>query len=399
MRTVTVLGAGIQGVCAALALRAEGWRVRLVDQAPGAMLRASLRNEGKIHLGFIYANDPSFRTGRLMVRAALAFAPLIERWVGRRVEWGELRSRPFTYLVMQDSMLTPDEICAHYERLEIEYRATCESWHHYLGVRPESLWRKAPPPPQVDSERVAAAVRTAELAVDLVAFRRLMVGVVDESEISLHFAHRVESVARTGEGFAVEGVGRESTAWTLESDAVVNCLWEGRLKIDKEMGIEPNRPWVYRLKFRVLGELPQHLEGLPSLSLVLGPYGDIVPIPGSSYISWYPVCRRGWSKDLTIPESWQPPCNGQVDRHAGNEIASQVYEALEQLIPGIGATRTTTVDAGIVASWGDTDVDQPDSELHERFVIGVTGSDGYFSIDTGKFGCAPLFAAQLAEMI
>lgn len=399
MRTATVLGAGIQGVCAALALRAKGWRVRLVDQAPGAMLRASLRNEGKIHLGFIYANDPSFRTGRLMLRAALTFAPLIERWVPRSVDWEDLRSRPFTYLVMRDSMLTPDEIYSYYERLESKYRATRESWHHYLGMKPELLWRKGPPPLEVDPERVAAAVMTAEVSIDLVAFRKLLVGVVEESQISCHFARRVESVTRTAEGFSVEGVGRDSAGWILESDLVVNCLWEGRLKIDRGMGMEPDRPWVYRLKYRVLGELPQHLEGLPSLSLVLGPYGDIVPIPGASYISWYPACRRGWSSDLTVPESWQKLCSGQVDRQTAKEVSGQVYEALEQFIPGISGSRTTSVDAGIVASWGATDVDEPDSELHQRFVIGVTGEDGYFSIDTGKFGCAPLFAEQLVERI
>ena len=78
MRTVAsilVLGAGIQGISTALALRHRGYRVTVIDRMPGLMLRTSLRNEGKIHLGYVYANDSSFQTSALLLRAALKFAP------------------------------------------------------------------------------------------------------------------------------------------------------------------------------------------------------------------------------------------------------------------------------------------------------------------------------------
>lgn len=92
---VLVLGAGIQGVCVALALRQRGYRVALVDRMPDLMLRTSLRNEGKIHLGFVYANDATFQTAPLMLRAALCFAPLFEEWLESDVNWRELSSLPF----------------------------------------------------------------------------------------------------------------------------------------------------------------------------------------------------------------------------------------------------------------------------------------------------------------
>ena len=60
--SIAVLGAGIQGVCVALALEVAGHTVALIDQAEDCLLRTSLRNEGKIHLGFTYANDRSLRT-------------------------------------------------------------------------------------------------------------------------------------------------------------------------------------------------------------------------------------------------------------------------------------------------------------------------------------------------
>ncbi len=60
---IVILGAGLQGVSVALELAHRGVQVLLIDQDQQPMNRASLRNEGKIHLGLIYANDPSQATG------------------------------------------------------------------------------------------------------------------------------------------------------------------------------------------------------------------------------------------------------------------------------------------------------------------------------------------------
>ena len=71
------------GSSAALLLaRQRGVRVTLFDRAAAPLEGASRRNEGKIHLGFVYANDPSRRTARVMMRGALCFAPLMRRWLG-----------------------------------------------------------------------------------------------------------------------------------------------------------------------------------------------------------------------------------------------------------------------------------------------------------------------------
>ena len=58
-----VLGAGFQGVCAALALASRGYAVELVDQADRCFTRASGRNEAKIHLGDV-GYDPTLGARR-----------------------------------------------------------------------------------------------------------------------------------------------------------------------------------------------------------------------------------------------------------------------------------------------------------------------------------------------
>ncbi|HEY3145321.1 MAG TPA: FAD-dependent oxidoreductase, partial [Dongiaceae bacterium] len=72
-KTIAILGAGIQGTCAALALAARGCRVDLFDQALQPITQASLWNEGKIHLGLTYAKDRSSRTTDMLLRGALYF--------------------------------------------------------------------------------------------------------------------------------------------------------------------------------------------------------------------------------------------------------------------------------------------------------------------------------------
>src|SRR5260221_14688049 len=104
---VLIAGAGLQGSCIALELTRRGLRVVLLDQDEQPMNRASLRNEGKIHLGLLWANDPTLESARLQLTGALRFRRLLERWIG----WSANRLRtstPFTYVVAHDSVLAPD---------------------------------------------------------------------------------------------------------------------------------------------------------------------------------------------------------------------------------------------------------------------------------------------------
>src|SRR6266404_4166187 len=79
---VGVLGGGLQGCCVALSLAQHGIDVALFDRNDKLLSRAAVANEGKIHLRYMYANDPSHSTARMMMRGALAFAPFFARHLG-----------------------------------------------------------------------------------------------------------------------------------------------------------------------------------------------------------------------------------------------------------------------------------------------------------------------------
>ena len=403
--TALVLGAGLQGICAALALNSRGYNVTLIDQADGCMARTSGRNEAKIHLGFVYAHDESFRTSSLMLDASLAFAPLLESWLGGPLDWQSIRSTPFLYAVMPDSLLSFEELGEFYDRVQSAYLERLGA-RNYLGLQPRTIWRPVKPagyPSWFDRSAISGLFETEEAAVDLDKLRnRLAAGVEEAERIHTRYGSRVENVERTPTGFRASGLTASGDAWEERADIVVNCLWGGRLTLDQAMGLRPERPWVYRLKYRVLGELPKQLAGLPSLTFVLGRYGDIATYGGAtSYLSWYPACLQGWSDELAPPAAWADACAGRPDPATAERVASETLAALDRIVPGIAASTVTHVDAGVIFSWGrpHVDVDDPDSELHERYAVGVHAQDGYFSIDTGKFTCAPLFASQLLDAL
>src|SRR3979409_1804209 len=104
---IAVLGAGLQGACVALELAARGQQVDLFDKNAMPMTQASLMNEGKIHLGYYYANDPSLKTARLVIEGALSFAPLLRRWLGNDIDCVP-KSKPYVFAVHRDGLLGVD---------------------------------------------------------------------------------------------------------------------------------------------------------------------------------------------------------------------------------------------------------------------------------------------------
>lgn len=401
---MVVLGAGLAGVCTALELERRGRRVTIIDQASDCLLRASFRAEGKIHLGLVYGNDPTSRTSELMLEAALQFDRVVERLVGASVEWDKLRSSAFRYAVLEGSLRTADELAETYAAVQDHYDKLTESDAlTYIGTRPRALSWQVPERAarQWLAPDVAAGVfATSELALDLGRFRRLLQAALQRADrVERRWRHRVECVDRTASGYRLEGHTLDGEAWSMDAAVVVNCLWEDRLRLDAQLGLAPRREWVHRLKYRLLGRLPTALVDLPSFTFVLGPFGDIVTWPsGRVYLSWYPTCLRGWCSELEVPEAWRAPCAGEVDDHVVRDITADTLSQLGRIVPGLGATTVDTVDAGVITAWGATDVDDPDSVLHQRHDVGPWANDGWVSVDTGKLTAAPLFAVQAATL-
>jgi glycine/D-amino acid oxidase-like deaminating enzyme len=401
---VAVLGAGLTGCCAALELAGRGHEVALVDQDIRPMNRASLRNEGKIHLGLIYANEATAATGLLQLNAALRFRRLLERWLGEGVQKIGV-SAPFVYLVAPDSVVKPVVLAAFYHRIDTAYRAALESdpTIDYLGTTPDALFGPLSPDemePHFASGSAQAAFRTAERAIDtrdLAA--QVQAAVAAAPRITFLGGHEVRGISRRAGGIAVEGMaGNEPFA--VSARQVINATWERRLALDQTLGIQAGAGVLHRLKYRVVARLPTPLRGLPSVTMVLGRYGDVVVRSDDTvYLSWYPIGLQGWSTDIEPPRDWNAACRGEPPPELAAHIAAETIAAIARWMPALAPAEPLEVDAGAIVAHGRTDVDDPSSGLHGRTRVGIMSIAGYHSVDPGKLTTAPVFALEVAERV
>jgi glycine/D-amino acid oxidase-like deaminating enzyme len=402
---VLVLGAGLTGSGVALELARRGIAVTLVDQDERAMNRASLRNEGKIHLGFIYAGDPSLATALLQLDGALRFRAIVARWLGDPASWQSL-STPFHYLVASDSIVPPEALARHYAAIESHCRTALAGGEglDYLGCRPDSLVRELTRDQiaaHFDPDRFIAGFATQERAVDTellaVAVRRA----IDASPRVTFVPRRtVRTVEPTSTGFRVGGDDGGGGRWEMEAVQVVNATWERRAALDAQLGLPAPAGLLHRLKYRTIVRLPERLHGAPSVSMVLGRYGDIVVrADGTAYLSWYPAGLRGWTHDLEPPLEWNTACRGDLTSEVAREVADALRSGIDPWFPGIGESEPLLVDAGAIVAVGHSDVDDRNSGLHDRTRVGVVSHDGWHSVDPGKLTTAPRFALEAADRV
>jgi glycine/D-amino acid oxidase-like deaminating enzyme len=400
---VAVLGAGLQGTCVAMELASLGVEVDLFDKNDLCLTQASAQNEGKIHLGYVYANDRSRRTARKMIEGALSFAPLMRRWIGDAVDTVPI-STPFYYAVHRDSLLTVDDVKEHLafcHATALENRSRREA--DYFGmdaVEPPALLSDSECASMFDTERVSAAFRTPEIAIDPQTLAQAVrERIKTESKIRCRLRTFVHGANPTNDGVVIESQnGGEQM--TERYDHAINCLWEGRLRVDQTAGVKPPRPWLYRLKFNLRLRSCRDSAKVPSVTIVLGPFGDVVGYDSRNfYLSWYPVGMRGTSADL-IPPDWNVP----TEPHDLTEIQSGIVAGLAGIVPAVAQLNSDNVEScsvrpGIIFAWGERDIDDISSRLHERFMIGPESHGRYHTIDTGKLTTAPLFAKEMADRV
>jgi len=384
-------------------LASAGIAVDLYDKNDRCVTQASAQNEGKIHLGYVYANDRTLRTARTMVKGALRFSSLLRRWLGREVDAIPV-SAPFHYVVHTASLLSVAEVESH---LQSAHAIALEESH---GVPLDYFGADYRVPPTRMSERecdslfdrrlVAAAFRTAEISIDPEALAELVRARLSAyPKIQCLLQARVHSVEPDNNGvtIAFEVSGSRARA---HYDHVVNTLWEGRLAVDKTAGLEPKRPWLYRIKYYLRLHAPGVAAILPSTTIVLGPFGDVVAYGnGDLYLSWYPAGMRGTSSDVSPPD-WPLV----LDAATALELRQAILDGLVRIVPAIAnltpaAIESCEVKAGIIFAWGHTDIDDRASVLHERHAIGPQSRGRYHTVDTGKLTMAPLFGKMVADRV
>ncbi|MEX1219074.1 MAG: FAD-binding oxidoreductase [Solirubrobacterales bacterium] len=373
-----IIGGGLQGVTAALALAARGIRSRILESRSQLLRGASYRNEGKVHLGFVYALDESGVTARKMVEGALTFSDLIEGWCGE-VDWQANCSEGFDYCVVDSGLADAAALGRHYEEVvSIVEAASGALGDNYLG----SSARVEPVRHRGSHALLAPGLSgdwfsTPERSVDPRALCDwLLAAAAANPLVEVQTGVVVKGVVPIASGFALE-IGSGAGSGKIEAETVLNCSWENRLELDRQaLGKVPSAS--YRIKHQVLARGEAEVDLAP-LTLVQGPYGDIVPWPnGDVYVSWYPVART------FIGSS--PSAGTEPDR----DVAEATLEGLAAIVPGLQGLEVVDYGAAWIIGEGEADIDETSSGLHARRATEINRQGGWWSLNGGKLTTAPL---------
>ena len=167
--SVAILGGGFQGCCAAIELAMRGIQVTLYERNSTLLAGAATANEGKIHLGYTYASDRSLTTAHTLLRGALSFAPLVQRYLDADVPLAA--SEPFVYAVHRDSQVKVEDFATYLDATHslVDAAAGRDSYFGIdLRALPSALTQAALES-RFDPAYVTAAFDTSEIAIDAVA--------------------------------------------------------------------------------------------------------------------------------------------------------------------------------------------------------------------------------------
>ncbi len=381
----------------ALSLAERGFTAIVLERKSGPLQAASYGNEGKIHMGFVYALDSSGNTGREMLRGALSFAPLIEKWCGP-MPWHKWKSGGFRYAIMPDSLADMHTLEAYYEKLRGQLGEIGNDLPvnpAYFGDSPSWMWRRSESTtgsPLIDGEPVNC-IDTEEISIDTRPFSEALLHKIKEkSTIVLRCDTRVVSAERRGTGFLLEVETLDSHTF-LKADVVINCSWADRIRLDRTADIPGiNGALSYRVKHRVIVRPRHGIQNLLPVTMVQGPFGDVVPFKdGSVYLSWYPECRTYFNQ--------HPPSQEFSSQFVLDNVSHRTINAMSNMFPQLKNATAISCSPCMIVAQGMQDVDDPDSGLHRRTSTGPHGGNGWWSVDTGKLTLAPLHGESTAKLV
>jgi len=386
------------GSTTALMLAQKGVSTTLFDAADEPMFRASRWNEGKIHLGFLYAADPSLQTARRLLPGGLAFKGLVERLIGSSLDQ-QTTPEGEIFLVHDSSIVSADATARYLGAVADLVREAKEASGYLADVSDcmiEVLSRQ-------DIDRIAdtrniiAAYRVPERSVSTNWIAdRYVEAISSEARIEPMFRRRVTRVRPTDGSINDQWVVETGTEVHGPFDFVVNALWEGKLFFDSMLHMPPEWEWShrYRLSLFIRTDRP---NAAPSAVVITGPFGDMKNYNDRDfYLSWYPAGL------VTECRSIQPPYSPEIRSAEREQIEQSIVNKLAEIIPAASSIyrqrQSVRLEGGWVFAMGAGWLGDPRSTLHRRDRIGLRRVGTYISVDTGKYSIAPWLALEVVDL-
>ncbi|MEP6563705.1 MAG: FAD-dependent oxidoreductase [Mesorhizobium sp.] len=395
---VAILGAGIMGSSLAIMMARRGYSVSLFDKENEPVACASRWNEGKIHLGYLYGADPSLLTARHLISGGLRFGALVSELIGCDLA-AHTTFADDTYLVHRDSIISTEVLGETFERVDALLHDHADA-SNYLVDASAAHSKRLSKPELADitsSEQIVGGFQVPERSVNTRWIADRFCEVLNgEPNITLRMASKIlaaQPIDGIDGRWRVAVEGQQSEAFEI----VVNCLWEGRLAVDRTAGMEPTPGWSHRYRLCLFGRTRQPVD-VPCAVVALGPFGDIKNYDGRNfYISWYPSGLLVESSALSIATPVAMDASGRL------QFIDDVRARIVQLVPNVSRmfddAEELEVRGGFVFAQARGSLSDPKATIHRRDQFGINRRGSYISIDTGKYSTAPWLAEMLTKQI
>ena len=189
---------------------------------------------------------------------------------------------------------------------------------------------------------------------------------------------------------------RWSESWSESADSVINCLWDGRLALDQQLGHRTCTLICHAAQVSAAWRTPPC------------PTGPALVDHGARTLWRRCAVSRWFGLSVLVSDLF---ARVEPDAHAAHRVgrgmlgpsahghcrkrASRNARGIRTNHSRNDKSKIHTVDGGVIYSWGETDIDDRASMLHKRHEIGFAHHDGYYTVDTGKFTCAPCLRSKL----
>jgi glycine/D-amino acid oxidase-like deaminating enzyme len=303
-----VVGGGFYGARLALASRARGGRVLLVEREPRLLGRASLRNQARVHNGYHYPRSilTSLRSRLNYKRFVSEYADCVQR------------AFPHYYAIARGtSKVTAAQFAEFCRRIDAP-----------LSVAPQAVSAL------FDPYRIEAVFAAQECAFDADKLRARLARELDDAGVEIMTrtaAVRITTSTMAGTRLTLRLPGGEIEVGT---DCVLNCTYSrlNELLANSGAAIIPAK---HELTEMALVEPPPQLAGA-AVTVMDGPFFSMMPYPSRglftlSHVRYTPHCSWHDANGVPVASAGDPGDSGDPGERRASRYPHMVRDAARYL--------------------------------------------------------------------
>jgi hypothetical protein len=402
---VIVLGAGVAGCGTALELANAGYIVTLVEILDGLLDGTSQRMPCRLGLGFHYID---IQTAIKNLHATLA---LVKKYPGFRLgeEFADThRLKRGRYFIVEDSQFSAAKVLEVYSELKEAYRKICEQDEsNQVFGDPENFFRvlDADEYPEINGKvKPVLGIETAECILDWSKIKQFMIKQISEHpRIQVHVQTKVTDITMTTESKYIVECEQSNNVITFHGNMVVNCTWHNIEVLNAKLGIQyPIGHRTQRLKAMAEIEVPNELLETQSALFSFGPHAAFTNLGnGRGFLTYEPVTNVESSKDISLSMRMEELMKRASHRQSEiSSLGEAIITGATNYLPALKNAKLLNVHFGIVRSFGNANIFERESKIHERRESGVEQcAPGYIINGSMKLTYFVLNAQEVLSLI